>query len=186
MKKTKIICTLGPSSRDEKVMEEMLKAGMNAARLNFSHGTHEEHRKTIETFRRVRDRLGVAAAVVLDTKGPEIRLGDFKNGEEMLEEGSMFTLTSEKCEGTSSRVSVSYRQLPSQVSEGTRILIDDGRLSMKVVSASETDISCVVEAGGSVSSRKGVNIPGQSLDLEYISEADVQDILFGIEMEWTI
>ena len=183
MKKTKIICTLGPSSRDEKVMEEMLKAGMNAARLNFSHGTHEEHRKTIETFRRVRDRLGVAAAVVLDTKGPEIRLGDFKNGEEMLEEGSMFTLTSEKCEGTSSRVSVSYRQLPSQVSEGTRILIDDGRLSMKVVSASETDISCVVEAGGSVSSRKGVNIPGQSLDLEYISEADVQDILFGIEMD---
>lgn len=182
MKKTKIICTLGPSSREERVMEEMLKAGMNAARLNFSHGTHQEHRKTIETFRRVRDRLGVPAALVLDTKGPEIRLGDFKRGKEILEEGKEFTLTTEKLEGSASKVSVSYKDLPSQVKEGTRILIDDGRLRLKVLSATEKEISCLVEAGGPVSSRKGVNIPGQPLDLEYISEADVQDILFGIEM----
>ena len=166
MKKTKIVCTLGPSSREEKVIEEMLKAGMNAARLNFSHGTHQEHRKTIETFRRVRDRLGVPAALVLDTKGPEIRLGDFKRGKEILEEGKEFTLTTEKLEGSASKVSVSYKDLPSQVKEGTGILIDDGRLRLKVLSATEKEISCLVEAGGPVSSRKGVNIPGQPLDLE--------------------
>lgn len=183
LKKTKIVCTIGPASRDADTMREMLEAGMNVARLNFSHGTHEEHRKTIETFRRVRDELDRPAAVLLDTKGPEIRLGDFENGSEILEEGDEFTLTSEECPGTKERVSTTYKALPSQVSLGTSILIDDGRVRLRVAGTTEDEVRCIVVNGGKVSNRKGVNIPNQSLDLEYISEADRQDILFGIEMD---
>lgn len=183
LKKTKIVCTIGPASRDADTMREMLEAGMNMARLNFSHGTHEEHRKTIETFRRVRDEQDRPAAILLDTKGPEIRLGDFENGSEILEEGDEFTLTSEKCPGTKERVSTTYKALPSQVSLGTSILIDDGRVRLRVAGTTEDEVRCIVVNGGKVSNRKGVNIPNQSLDLEYISEADRQDILFGIEMD---
>ena len=183
LKKTKSVCTLGPASRDEKVMAGMLRAGMNVARLNFSHGTHEEHRKTIETFRKVRDRLDIPAAVLLDTKGPEIRLGDFENGSETIEEGQIFTLTSEECRGSKSRVCTTYKALPSQVEPGTRILIDDGRIRLEVTETTETEVVCRVLAGGKVSNRKGVNIPGKSLDLEYISPGDRQDILFGIRMD---
>ena len=183
LKKTKIVCTIGPASRDADTMREMLEAGMNVARLNFSHGTHEEHRKTIETFRRVRDEQDRPAAILLDTKGPEIRLGDFENGSEILEEGDEFTLTSEECPGTKERVSTTYKALPSQVSLGTSILIDDGRVRLRVTGTTEDEVRCIVVNGGKVSNRKGVNIPNQSLDLEYISEADRQDILFGIEMD---
>lgn len=183
LKKTKIVCTIGPASRDADTMREMLEAGMNVARLNFSHGTHEEHRKTIETFRRVRDEQDRPAAILLDTKGPEIRLGDFENGSETLEEGDEFTLTSEECPGTKERVSTTYKALPSQVSLGTSILIDDGRVRLRVAGTTEDEVRCIVVNGGKVSNRKGVNIPNQSLDLEYISEADRQDILFGIEMD---
>ena len=183
LKKTKIVCTIGPASRDADTMREMLEAGMNVARLNFSHGTHEEHRKTIETFRRVRDEQDRPAAILLDTKGPEIRLGDFENGSEILEEGDEFTLTSEECPGTKERVSTTYKALSSQVSLGTSILIDDGRVRLRVAGTTEDEVRCIVVNGGKVSNRKGVNIPNQSLDLEYISEADRQDILFGIEMD---
>lgn len=183
LKKTKIVCTIGPASRDADTMREMLEAGMNVARINFSHGTHEEHRKTIETFRRVRDEQDRPAAILLDTKGPEIRLGDFENGSEILEEGDEFTLTSEECPGTKERVSTTYKALPSQVSLGTSILIDDGRVRLRVAGTTEDEVRCIVVNGGKVSNRKGVNIPNQSLDLEYISEADRQDILFGIEMD---
>lgn len=183
LKKTKIVCTIGPASRDADTMREMLEAGMNVARLNFSHGTHEEHRKTIETFRRVRDEQDRPAAILLDTKGPEIRLGDFENGSVILEEGDEFTLTSEECPGTKERVSTTYKALPSQVSLGTSILIDDGRVRLRVAGTTEDEVRCIVVNGGKVSNRKGVNIPNQSLDLEYISEADRQDILFGIEMD---
>ena len=183
LKKTKIVCTIGPASRDADTMREMLEAGMNVARLNFSHGTHEEHRKTIETFHRVRDEQDRPAAILLDTKGPEIRLGDFENGSEILEEGDEFTLTSEECPGTKERVSTTYKALPSQVSLGTSILIDDGRVRLRVAGTTEDEVRCIVVNGGKVSNRKGVNIPNQSLDLEYISEADRQDILFGIEMD---
>ena len=182
LKKTKIVCTIGPASRDADTMREMLEAGMNVARLNFSHGTHEEHRKTIETFRRVRDEQDRPAAILLDTKGPEIRLGDFENGSEILEEGDEFTLTSEECPGTKERLSTTYKALPSQVCLGTSILIDDGRVRLRVAGTTEDEVRCIVVNGGKVSNRKGVNIPNQSLDLEYISEADRQDILFGIEM----
>ena len=183
LKKTKIVCTIGPASRDADTMREMLEAGMNVARLNFSHGTHEEHRKTIETFRRLRDEQDRPAAILLDTKGPEIRLGDFENGSAILEEGDEFTLTSEECPGTKERVSTTYKALPSQVSLGTSILIDDGRVRLRVAGTTEDEVRCIVVNGGKVSNRKGVNIPNQSLDLEYISEADRQDILFGIEMD---
>ena len=183
MKKTKIVCTLGPASSNGETMKAMLEAGMNVARLNFSHGTHEQHRKTIETFRRVRDQLGIPAAVLLDTKGPEIRIGDFINGSEMLEAGDVFSLTSEDCQGTKERVSTTYRGLPGQVEKGTRILIDDGRIKMEVTSVTDTDVVCRVIEGGKIKNRKGVNIPNKSLDLEYISEADRSDILFGIEMD---
>lgn len=181
-KKTKIVCTLGPASRDEKTMEEMLKAGMNVARLNFSHGTHDEHKNTIENFRRVRDRLKIPAAVLLDTKGPEIRLGDFENGSEILKDGQNFTLTSEQVQGTKDKASTTYEALPTQVEKGTEILIDDGRVRLEVIETKGNDVICRVISGGKVSNRKGVNIPNKSLDLEYISEADRRDILFGIEM----
>ena len=183
IKKTKIVCTLGPASRDEATMEAMLLAGMNVARLNFSHGTHEDHKKTIERFRRVRDRLDLPAAVLLDTKGPEIRLKDFENGSEVIEDGQQFILTSEDIKGTKERVATTYDALPSQVEKGTKILIDDGRIRMEVIETTETDVICEVVSGGKVSNRKGVNIPNKSLDLEYISEADRNDILFGIKMD---
>ena len=183
LKKTKIVCTLGPASRDEEIMEAMLLAGMNVARLNFSHGTHEDHKKTIEKFRRVRDRLDLPAAVLLDTKGPEIRLKDFENGSEIIEDGQQFILTSEDVKGTKERVATTYDALPSQVEKGTKILIDDGRIRMEVIETTERDVICKVVSGGKVSNRKGVNIPNKSLDLEYISEADRNDILFGIKMD---
>ena len=183
LKKTKIVCTLGPASRNEKTIEAMLEAGMNVARLNFSHGTHNEHRETIEMFRRVRDRLDIPAAVLLDTKGPEIRLGDFMSGSETLEEGQRFVLTSRDEKGTKDRVTTTYKQLSAQVEKGTKILIDDGRIRLRVDETTDTDVICTVVSGGKVSNRKGVNIPNKSIELEYISEADRRDVLFGIEMD---
>lgn len=183
LKKTKIVCTLGPASSNEATIEGMLRNGMNVARLNFSHGTHEDHRRTIELFRRVRDRLDIPAAVLLDTKGPEIRLKDFENGSEMLEKGQEFILTSDDVKGTSQRVATTYKALPNQVKRGTSILIDDGRIRLEVMETTDTDVKCTVISGGKVSNRKGVNIPNKSLALEYISEADRRDILFGIEMD---
>lgn len=183
LKKTKIVCTLGPASRDEKVIEAMLRGGMNVARLNFSHGTHEDHKKTIEDFRRIRDKMDIPAAVLLDTKGPEIRLKDFENGSEMLEDGQVFILTSKDVAGTAEKVATTYKALPSQVEKGTKILIDDGRVILEVEETTDTEVVCRVVSGGKVSNRKGVNIPNKSLDLEYISEADRNDILFGIKMD---
>ena len=183
MLKTKIVCTLGPASRTEKVMTEMLRAGMNVARLNFSHGTHEYHKEMIETFRAARDKLGVPAAVMLDTKGPEVRLRTFQNGTATLREGATFTLTTEDVEGDDTRVSVSYADLPSQLKPGDRVLIDDGRLELRVTDLTETDVTCVVVIGGEVSNRKGVNIPGVHLDIPYLSEQDMADLRFGVEMD---
>lgn len=183
MLKTKIVCTIGPASRSEKVMTEMLKAGMNVARLNFSHGDHESHREVIETFRRVRERLGKPAAIMLDTKGPEIRICTFKDGKAYLDEGSTFTLTTREIEGDSTRVSVTYADLPSQLKQGDRVLIDDGRLELTVKELTDTDVICTVVTGGPVSNRKGVNIPGVHLDLPYLNERDMADLRFGVEMD---
>lgn len=183
MLKTKIVCTLGPASRSERVMTEMLKAGMNVARLNFSHGDHEYHREMIETFRRARDRLGVPAAIMLDTKGPEVRLGRFKGGKAELRAGETFTLTTQSVEGDSTRVSVTYADLPSQLHVGDRVLIDDGRLELTVQDLTETDVICIVVVGGEVSDRKGVNVPNTHLDIPYLSEQDMADLRFGVEMD---
>lgn len=183
MLKTKIVCTLGPASRTEKVMTEMLRAGMNVARLNFSHGTHEYHKEMIETFRAARDKLGVPAAVMLDTKGPEVRLRTFKNGTATLCEGATFTLTTEEVEGDDTRVTVSYEDLPSQLKLGDRVLIDDGRIELRVTDLTSTDVVCLVIIGGEVSNRKGVNVPGVHLDIPYLSEQDMADLRFGVEMD---
>ena len=182
MKKTKIVCTLGPASTKEKVIEEMLKNGMNVARLNFSHGTHEEHAKTIALFRRVRDRLKIPAAVMLDTKGPEIRLGNFGgDGKVTLEDGALFTLTSRDVVGDETQVSVTYADLPRELNAGNRVLIDDGKVVLTVESTTETDIVCRVTVGGQISNHKGINLPYIHLNMPFMSPRDEADLRFGIE-----
>lgn len=183
MRKTKIVCTLGPASRDEATIAEMLKSGMDVARLNFSHGSHEYHRETIETFRKVRDELGLSAAVMLDTKGPEIRIGTFKNGKVLLKKGAEFTLTTDDIQGDISRVSITYKDLPSQIKPGNSILIDDGRIPLSVLEIRGGDIVCRVENGGEISDRKGVNVPNVHLNFPYLSEQDKSDLAFGVEMD---
>ena len=183
MRKTKIVCTLGPSSSDEKTMEAMLRAGMNVVRLNFSHGTHEEHGKTIDKFRKVRDSLGYSAAVLLDTKGPEIRTGNFINGEEILENGQEFILTVEPFEGTKEKVSVTYKNLPKEVKAGNLVLINDGKIVIKVTGTTEKEVKGTVVHGGKISNHKGINLPNVNLNMEFISPQDKADILFGIEKD---
>lgn len=181
MKKTKIVCTLGPASRDEKTLEKMLLNGMNVARLNFSHGTHEYHAETIETFRRVRDRLHMPAAVLLDTKGPEIRLCDFEKESVTLKKGDEFTLTSEDILGNEEIAAITYKDLPSQLKEGNKILIDDGKVALEVLSTTRKEIKCKVTVGGKISNHKGVNVPNVHLNFEYLSQKDKEDLLFGVE-----
>ncbi len=183
MRKTKIVCTLGPASANESIIEQMLRAGMNIARLNFSHGTHEGHREYIEMFRRVRDKLDIPAGVMLDTKGPEIRVGLFKEGSVILEEGKEFVLTTLECLGDCSRVEISYKNLPSEVTAGDRMVIDDGKITLEAVSVTDTDIVCHVIHGGKISDHKSVNLPGVALNMPYMNERDKADILFGIEMD---
>ena len=181
MRKTKIVCTLGPASTDEAIIKKMLQAGMNVARLNFSHGSHEGHKQTIEKFRRVRDELGIPAAVLLDTKGPEIRTGNFVNGEEMLVDGQKFTLTTEAFEGTKEKVSVTYKNLPKEVGKGNLVLINDGKIVIRVDETTETDVIGTVVHGGKISNHKGINLPNVDLTMPYISAQDRADIIFGIE-----
>ncbi len=182
-RKTKIVCTLGPASLKEDVLEKMLRAGMNVARFNFSHGTHEYHKEGMELFKRVRDRLKMPAAVLLDTKGPEIRIGTFDCGKITLEKGKTFTFTTEDGVGDSERVSVSYKNLPAELKVGDRLLLDDGRLELHVENLTETDIVCRIITGGELSSRKGINIPNVHLNMPYISDQDELDLRFGIEMD---
>lgn len=183
MRKTKIICTLGPASTNEEMLEKMLKAGMDVARVNFSHGTHEGHGKTIDLFRKVRDHLGMPAAVMLDTKGPEIRIRDFEGGKAMLKNGDLFTLTTENVLGNAERASITYANLPGELKEGDEVLIDDGKLRLKVTETTQTDIVCRVITGGQISNHKGINVPNVALSMEYLSPADKDDLLFGIEKE---
>ena len=183
MRKTKIVCTLGPASANEETLEALLLNGMNVARLNFSHGTHEEHEKTIQIFRGVRDRLGLPAALLLDTKGPEIRLRDFTKGSVEVADGSHFTLTTEELMGDEKRVSITYKDLPRQLKPGNRLLIDDGRIAMEVLSVTDTEINCLVITGGKLSNHKGVNVPNVALDMVYLSEQDKEDLLFGVKQD---
>ncbi len=183
MRKTKIVCTIGPASKDRETLREMLLAGMNVARLNFSHGTHEEHKETIERFRNVRDELDMAAAVLLDTKGPEIRIKNFEKGSEVLDDGQAFTITTEDVPGTKEIVSVNYKDFPKEVNPGNLVLINDGKIVIKVVETTDTEVKGTVVHGGTISNHKGINLPNVNLNMEYLSEQDRKDILFGIEMD---
>lgn len=181
MRRTKIVCTLGPASGDRKTLEKMLAAGMNVARFNFSHGTHDEQRERIETFRAVRDKMGKSAAVLLDTKGPEVRLGDFAQGEAYLKDGQDFILKTENVQGDDTKVSVTYADLPKELAKGDKVLIDDGKLLLETIKTDTKNVYCKVIHGGKVSNHKGVNLPDVNLKMEYLSKKDRGDILFGIE-----
>ena len=181
LRKTKIICTLGPASESEEVIRELMLAGMNVARLNFSHGTHEEQRGKLERVKRVREELGLPVALLLDTKGPEIRTGEFEKGKVELKKGQTFVLTTEDVLGNEGKVSITYKNLVKDVQEGDSILIDDGLIGLKVVKVTEKEIICSVENGGTVSNKKGINVPGVELKMPFISKKDKDDILFAVK-----
>ncbi len=182
MRRTKIVCTLGPASDNAAMLKKLVACGMNVARLNFSHGTHESHQKVIDTFKKVRKESDQPIALMLDTKGPEIRLKTFKDNQKpILAENDEFVLTTREIEGDKHAVSVSYAGLPSELVPGNRVLIDDGRICLEVVSTTDTDILCKVLAGGEISSRKGINIPYAHLEMPYLSEQDKADLVFGIQ-----
>lgn len=182
MRRTKIVCTIGPASESEEKLRELMLAGMNVARFNFSHGTHAEQKQKLEAVRKVRRELNLPVTTMLDTKGPEIRLRDFEGGRVELLPGEQFILTTEEILGTAKRATISYKNLKNDISVGTTILIDDGLIQLKVEEIRGEDIVCIVENGGFVSNHKGVNVPGAVLSMPYISEVDREDILFGIEM----
>jgi len=179
MRKTKIVCTLGPACSNEKTLTEMCRAGMNVARLNFSHGTHEQQLERIELIKKVRSKLGVPLAILLDTKGPEYRIGTFENGSVELQDNDEFTLTTEDIIGDEKRVSVSYKALPQELKAGDTILLNDGMLTFKVKSVTDKDILCHVEIGGTLSDRKSMSFPNKVLKQAYLSEQDKSDLLFG-------
>ena len=181
MRKTKIVCTLGPACSDEATITAMCKAGMNVARLNFSHNTHEDHKKRIDLVKKVREKLGLPIAILLDTKGPEYRIKTFKNGKITLKEGDSFTFTADEIEGDEKRVSINYKGLPNDLKKGDKILLNNGLLSFEVVSTTNTDVNCKVVVGGELSDRKSMSFPNKTLKQKYLSEQDKEDIAFGIK-----
>ena len=183
MRKTKIVCTLGPATDNEDVLRKLMLAGMNVARLNFSHGTHEEQKKRMDMVKKLRAELGLPIAILLDTKGPEIRTRDFEGGKAELKAGDFFTLTTRDLVGDSTITSITYKDLYKDVQIGTHILIDDGLIELQVTSISGEDILCTVITGGPVSNHKGINVPDVHLNMPYLSEVDQSDILFGIEQD---
>lgn len=184
MKKTKIVATIGPASESVEVLKELFLNGLNVCRLNFSHGTHEEHRNRINNIKKAREDLGFPIGIMLDTKGPEIRLGDFKEGAIEIIQGQIFTLTTRDILGDQSIVNISYEGLPSDVKKGNRILIDDGLVEFEVVEIIDnTDIKCVALNNGELKNHKGVNVPNVKISLPAITQKDIDDIIFGIENE---
>jgi pyruvate kinase len=185
MRKTKIICTLGPSTDNDNVLRELIMSGMDVARFNFSHADHEEHLGRLNKIEKLREELGIPVATLLDTKGPEIRIGTFKDDQKIkLVEGQTFTLTTRSVEGDETQVSLSYPNLIYDIELGTTILIDDGLVEMLVTDISTTDIVCVVKNNGIVSNHKGVNVPGVHLSMPFISDKDRDDILFAIHHKY--
>jgi len=185
MRKTKIICTIGPASDDPKIFAEMCKAGMNVARLNFSHGTHEEQQVRIDMIKKVREELNLPIAILLDTKGPEFRIKTFKDGEIELKEGDDFTFTMREIEGDNTIVSVNYKKLNEDLDVGDTILVNDGLVKLEVVSIEDTEIHCKTLIGGKLVNRKSMSFPGKVLKQIYLSEQDKADLLFGIRNEVT-
>lgn len=184
-KKTKIICTLGPATDDPEVLENMMLAGMNVARFNFSHGSYEDHKQRLDEVIATREKLNLPIATLLDTKGPEIRLGDFEdeNGVE-IKEGDKFVLTTRECLGTKDKCFINYEGLPNDISEGKTILINDGLVSLKVDRVNGKDIECTVVDGGLLTNHKGVNVPGVELNMPYLSARDMADLQFGAKHDF--
>lgn len=184
MRKTKIICTIGPAVDSDKMIKALIQNGMDAARMNFSHGSHEEHKARIERIRKVAAELGTSVPIILDTKGPEIRTRIFKGGSAILKEGSLFTLYAKSVEeGDENGVAITYPYLAEDVEKGTRILIDDGLCALEVESIDEGNVTCRVLGTAKVSNHKSINVPGVDIDMPFISDTDRADILFGIEMD---
>ena len=181
MRKTKIICTLGPSTDKEGVLRDLIANGMNVARFSFSHGSHEEHLGRLEKLKALREELGKPVAALLDTKGPEIRLKDFKNGVENLVAGQTFTLTTRDVEGTNEICSITYKDLPMDVEPNGTIMLDDGLIKLQIQTVNDTDIVCTVLNNGKIKNKKGVNVPGVHLSMPYMSQRDKDDIIFGIQ-----
>lgn len=184
MRKTKIICTVGPATDDRNVMQELMLSGMDVARFNFSHGDHPSHKARADMIKELREELGLPIALLCDTKGPEIRTGKFDPPKVTLKAGQTYTLLTEECVGNEERCSISYRELPRDVTRGSRILIDDGLVEMRVMETTDTEITCRVINGGVVSSNKGINVPGVHLNMPYMSEKDLGDLAFAVENEF--
>ena len=183
MRKTKIVCTIGPASSDPKIFTEMCKAGLNVARLNFSHGTHPEHLKKLNMIKKVREELNLPIAIMLDTKGPEYRIKTFEHGKIFLQDGDEFSFTTEDIVGNQSRVSVTYAGLVNDISIGDRILVNNGLVIFEVIGKTDTDVRCRVITGGELSNRKSMSFPNKVLNQVYLSEQDKQDLRFGIQNE---
>lgn len=181
MKKTKIVCTIGPSSDSYEVLKALVNEGMNVARLNFSHGTHPEHKKRIDTIKKLRDNIDEPIAIMLDTKGPEIRIKTFKDGMIRIDQGQDFTLTSEDIEGDEAKVSVTYKDIAKDLKADDRVLIDDGLVEFTVISVDENNVYMKAVNSGELSDRKGVNLPSVKVNLPTLTEKDIEDLIFGIE-----
>ena len=184
MKKTKIVCTIGPSSNNEAMLKEMIKAGMDVARFNFSHGSHETQKENLDLVRKVRSEMGVAVATMMDTKGPEIRFRDFTNGKISLKKGQEFTLSTQEFLGDETRGSITYAGLPGDLHIGSMLLVNDGLIQLQVTDISGTEIKTKVLVPGDILNHKGINAPGAELKMPFISEQDRKDILFGIEQDY--
>lgn len=184
IRKTKIICTMGPSTEKPGILEKLMLAGMNVARFNFSHGDHAEQLRRLKDLRETREKLRLPVAALMDTKGPEIRLKEFAEGSVILKAGQIFTLTTEDVTGNEEKVSISYKNLPKDVSVGTHILIDDGLIEMQVTKIQGKDICCKVINGGKVSNKKGVNVPNVDLSMDYVSPKDYKDIVFAVKEDF--
>ena len=183
MRKTKIICTIGPASESEETLKQMCLAGMNVARLNFSHGTHPEHQQKIDRIKKVREELGLPIAIMLDTKGPEYRIRTFENHKITLKDGDTFIFTTDEVEGNNKRVSVSYKNLINELKIGDTILVNNGLLIFEVAKLKGNDAICKVIVGGEMSDRKSMNFPNHVMTGPYLSEQDKKDLLFGIKNE---
>ena len=181
MRKTKIVCTLGPATRSEEAISSMARAGMNVARMNFSHETYAEHKLAVETVKRVRQTLDMPIALLLDTRGPEIRLSEIPDGPVTLEVGSRYTLYADGRSGDKSGCGVNYAPMTGRLSRGDKVLINDGEVCLRVDSADNMSAVCTVVRGGAVSGKKSINLPGVDIDMPFLSETDMNDLLFGIE-----
>lgn len=186
MRRTKIICTLGPASDNEEVLRKMMLSGMNVARMNFSHASHEEHKKRADLFKRIREEVGLPIPLLLDTKGPEIRTGNFKNGQVTLKENDEFVLINKEILGDETKCTITYKELYKDVSKGSKILINDGLVELEVDTIKNKDIHCTVLNGGTIGDHKGINVPGAQIKLPALTNKDIEDIKFGIENDFDI